>query len=205
MIEAVEDELGPVDVLINSAGAAKRTPVDELTPSAWREAFDASSFPRPCHRSDGQADGCARRRGHRQPHWRRRQGRLADASGPRRGQRGADAGDRRARRGLCRQGRSGGRGQSRSDRNQPGGRRARGRCAACRDPIEEARQRGVDRIPIGRMASAREIADTVAFLASTKASYVTGVTLSVDGGRPGRSVRERARQAGPRDAASRAG
>jgi NAD(P)-dependent dehydrogenase (short-subunit alcohol dehydrogenase family) len=48
--------------------------------------------------------------------------------------------------------------------------------------VEEARQRSVKRIPIGRMASPHEIADVVVFLASTKASYVTGVTLSVDGG-----------------------
>jgi NAD(P)-dependent dehydrogenase (short-subunit alcohol dehydrogenase family) len=47
--------------------------------------------------------------------------------------------------------------------------------------VEEARQRTVARIPIGRPASPREIADTVLFLASPKASYVTGVTLSVDG------------------------
>ena len=44
MIDAVEDRLGPVDVLVNSAGAAKRTPVDELTPAIWREAFDAKFF-----------------------------------------------------------------------------------------------------------------------------------------------------------------
>jgi NAD(P)-dependent dehydrogenase (short-subunit alcohol dehydrogenase family) len=44
MIDAVEDRLGPVDVLVNSAGAAKRTPADELTPAVWREAFDAKFF-----------------------------------------------------------------------------------------------------------------------------------------------------------------
>ena len=48
--------------------------------------------------------------------------------------------------------------------------------------VEEARERSVARIPIGRMASPREIADAVLFLASPRAGYVTGVTLSVDGG-----------------------
>jgi 3-oxoacyl-[acyl-carrier protein] reductase len=33
-----------------------------------------------------------------------------------------------------------------------------------------------------RMASAEEIAAAVAFLASERASYITGVTLQVDGG-----------------------
>ena len=48
--------------------------------------------------------------------------------------------------------------------------------------IDEARERSVARIPIGRMASPREIADAVLFLASQRAGFVTGVTLSVDGG-----------------------
>ena len=48
--------------------------------------------------------------------------------------------------------------------------------------IDEARERSVARIPIGRMASPREIADAVLFLASPRAGFVTGVTLSVDGG-----------------------
>jgi NAD(P)-dependent dehydrogenase (short-subunit alcohol dehydrogenase family) len=43
MISAVEDRLGPVDVLVNCAGAARRTPPHSLTPEVWREAFDAKS------------------------------------------------------------------------------------------------------------------------------------------------------------------
>jgi NAD(P)-dependent dehydrogenase (short-subunit alcohol dehydrogenase family) len=43
------------------------------------------------------------------------------------------------------------------------------------------------RSPMGRMASADEIAATIAFLASDDASYTTGVALSADGGRSGSS------------------
>ncbi len=43
-IETVEERLGPIDILVNSAGAAKRTPPEELTPAIWREAFDAKFF-----------------------------------------------------------------------------------------------------------------------------------------------------------------
>ena len=38
------------------------------------------------------------------------------------------------------------------------------------------------KIPVGRLGSAEEVADVVEFLASPKASYVTGTTLFVDGG-----------------------
>src|SRR5207249_1837819 len=43
-IETVERQLGPIDVLVTSAGAAKRTPPDELTPLAWHAAMDAKYF-----------------------------------------------------------------------------------------------------------------------------------------------------------------
>jgi NAD(P)-dependent dehydrogenase (short-subunit alcohol dehydrogenase family) len=44
MVERVEKEFGPIDVLVNSAGAAKRTDADELTPAAWRAGMDAKYF-----------------------------------------------------------------------------------------------------------------------------------------------------------------
>jgi NAD(P)-dependent dehydrogenase (short-subunit alcohol dehydrogenase family) len=47
--------------------------------------------------------------------------------------------------------------------------------------VAEARRRAVARIPMGRPAGPHEIAEVVAFLASARASYVTGATLSPDG------------------------
>jgi glucose 1-dehydrogenase len=49
----------------------------------------------------------------------------------------------------------------------------------------EALKRVLSRTPLGRVGSAREIGDVVAFLCSEKASYITGETIYVDGGRLG--------------------
>jgi NAD(P)-dependent dehydrogenase (short-subunit alcohol dehydrogenase family) len=183
VIEQVEHRLGPVDVLVNSAGAARRTPPEDLTPKAWRDAFDAKFFSyvnvidpivkrmaargagvivsvigaggkvaSPTHLPGGSANAALM---------------LATAG----------LGAAYAAKGV------------RVVAVSPGltetGRVAEGLAAEARlanITPEEARRRSVARIPIGRPASPAEIADAVLFLASKKASYITGVTVTMDGG-----------------------
>jgi 3-oxoacyl-[acyl-carrier protein] reductase len=47
---------------------------------------------------------------------------------------------------------------------------------------EEARQRRVERIPLGRFGEPEDVAKAALFLASDDARYVTGHPLAVDGG-----------------------
>jgi 3-oxoacyl-[acyl-carrier protein] reductase len=48
--------------------------------------------------------------------------------------------------------------------------------------LEEIAGEPQDDIPVGRLGTAEELGDVVAFLCSERASYVNGVTLLVDGG-----------------------
>lgn len=47
---------------------------------------------------------------------------------------------------------------------------------------DEIRDHAVRQIPVGRFGKAEEVAETVAFLASEKAGYLTGQVICVDGG-----------------------
>jgi len=48
--------------------------------------------------------------------------------------------------------------------------------------VDKAREAMVAQIPLGRAGTDRDIAETVVFLASDKASYITGQVIHVSGG-----------------------
>lgn len=48
--------------------------------------------------------------------------------------------------------------------------------------VDEARRRWLAQVPLGRAAAPEEIADVIVFLASERASFVTGTVVHVDGG-----------------------
>jgi NAD(P)-dependent dehydrogenase (short-subunit alcohol dehydrogenase family) len=183
MIETVEDQFGPIDVLVNSAGAARRTPPPDLTPAAWRAAFDAKFFSyinvidplikRMAGRGRGvvvNVIGVG--------------GKLASPTHLAGGS--ANAALMLATAGLgATYAQSGVRVVGVSPGVTETERVAEGLAAEARlagIDLEEARRRSVAKIPLGRPAAPSEIAEVVVFLASGKASYVTGATLSMDGG-----------------------
>jgi len=183
MIDTVEERLGPIDVLVNSAGAAKRTPPDDLTPAVWREAFDAKFFSY-INVIDPMVKRMAKRGGGVIVSVIGAGGKVAAATHLAGGAANAALMLATARLGAT-YARKGVRVVGVSPGLTETGRVAEGLAAEARladIAVDEARRRSVERIPIGRMALPREIADAVLFLASAKASYITGVTLSMEGG-----------------------
>ena len=49
-------------------------------------------------------------------------------------------------------------------------------------PVEEINREMAAEVPLGRYGTAEEAADLIVFLASERASYITGTTIQVDGG-----------------------
>lgn len=182
-IDELEAALGPIDVLVNSAGAAKRTPPGELTPAHWRAAMDAKYFSyvnaidvvikRMAARGTGVIVNVV--------------GNGGKVASPIHLPGGAaNAALMLATAGLAQAYAPSG---VRVVGVNPGltdtGRVAEGMAAdaaAKGIPVEEARRVGIERIPLGRMAMPEEIAAAVVFLASAKASYITGVNITMDGG-----------------------
>ena len=182
VVDKVEADVGPIDILVNSAGAAARTPADELTPAVWRAAMDAKYFyyinvidpviKRMGARGSGAVINIIGNGGKVASPYH-----LAGGS--------ANAALMLASVGLANA--YAGKGVRVVGLN-PGltetDRVAEGLKAAAKisgSSEEEALADALKRIPIGRMADPADIANVVAFLSSAKAGYVTGVVISMDG------------------------
>jgi NAD(P)-dependent dehydrogenase (short-subunit alcohol dehydrogenase family) len=181
-VECVESDLGAIDVLVNSAGAARRTPPDELTPEAWRAAMDAKYFT-----YINVIDPVVKRMAGRG------RGVIVNIVGS--GGKvampihlpggAANAALMLATVGLAQVYAAKG---VRVLAINPGltnttrvdeGLRAEARLSGI-SPAEALR-RTVDRIPLGRLAEPEEIASVAVFAGSARASYLTGVVIGMDG------------------------
>jgi NAD(P)-dependent dehydrogenase (short-subunit alcohol dehydrogenase family) len=173
---------GPVDVLVNSAGAAERTVPDELNADAWRAAMDAKFFTY-VH----MMDLVIKKMGQRA------HGAIVNVVGA--GGKVASpfhlpGGAANAALMLISAGLAAAYGPKgvRVNAVNPGAtftdRLKTGLEAAAKlsqISIEEALQRTTQSVPLGRLAEPAEIANAVLFLASPCASYVTGVVMTMDG------------------------
>lgn len=173
---------GAVDVLVNSAGAAQRTPHDALTPAAWRAAMDAKFFTY-IHMMDVVVKTMGARG----------TGSIVNvigAGGKHASNIHLPGGAANAALMLASSGLAtayaprGVRvnavnpGQTQTERLQ-GGLAAMAKADGISQA--EALARAVQSVPLGRLAQPEEIANAVLFLASSKASYITGVVVAMDG------------------------
>jgi len=189
-VARVEAELGPVDILVNSAGAAKRTEPEELDPARWRAALDAKFFPyihaehavltrmraRAASGKGGHAGNIVNivGTGGKQP----TSTHLAGGS--------ANAALMLSTVGLAAHyARYGIRinainpGFTLTDRIDQAITLESARLSITK---EEALAQGQARVPLGRYARPEEIAEVALFLASDRASYVVGAIIPLDGG-----------------------
>lgn len=178
----VEQNVGPVYVLVNSAGAAKRYPPAELTPQAWRDAMDAKYFPY-INAMDAALKYMVQRSSGTIVNIIGAGGRVASPIHLPGGS--ANAALMLASAGLAN---AWGHKGIRVNAINPASTltsRVRGALDAesqltgkSPDELLQAMQQ---RIPLGRLAKPEEVADAALFLASARASYITGALITMDG------------------------
>lgn len=182
-VRELESALGSIDVLVNSAGAAKRYAPAELTAQAWRDAMDAKFFTY-IHAMDAVLPGMVERERGAIVNIIGMGGRVASPVHLPGGS--ANSALMLASAGLAN---AWGHKGIRINAINPGATltdRVQGRLdvesASTGKSVEELRHAMEHALPLGRMASPEEVADATLFLASARASYVTGAQLAMDGG-----------------------
>lgn len=183
MVAEVEAALGPIDVLVNSAGAARRYAPADLDAAAWHAAMDAKFFSY-IHPIDVVVKQMAARG----------RGAIVNIIGS--GGKSANpvhlpGGSANAALMLATVGLAAAYGPKgvRVNGINPGatltGRVQEGLAVeAAMTGLSEAdlRARGEAKIPLGRFGTPEEVARVALFLASDQASYVTGAIVPMDGG-----------------------
>ncbi len=183
MVEHVESQSGPIDVLVNSAGAARRYAPADLDARAWHDAMDAKFFS-----TMHPIDSVIRRM------LPRKRGVIVNIIGM--GGKVASpvhipGGAANAALMLATTGLAAAFGPSgiRVNGINPGatltgrvqeGLKAEAKLTGLAE--EELLERNQARIPLRRFAQPEEIARVAVFLASTSAEYVTGAMVAMDGG-----------------------
>ncbi len=182
MVDAAVAAGGPIDLLVNSAGAARRTPYLELQPADWHAAMQAKFFTY-IHVIDPVVKQMGERRSGVIVNIIGMGGKVAAPTHIAGG--AANAALMLATAGLAAAWAPHG---VRVNAVNPAltltDRMAEGLAADARlrgISEEEALQRAKARAPLGRLATPEDIANAVAFLASPRAGYVSGAILSMDG------------------------
>ena len=184
MVAAVERELGPVDVLVNSAGAAVRHTMDEYDEAAWHQGMDAKYFPY-VNSMDAVRGGMIERGRGAIVNLIGMGGKVASPTHLAGG--AANAALMLVTTGMAHAlGRKGIRlntinpGSTFTDRVKQS---LRVEAKVQGTSEDEVLKRNQARIPLGRYGRPDEVAAVTLFLASEQASYVTGAIISMDGGR----------------------
>ena len=182
MVERVEKEFGPLDVLVNSAGAAKRTDADDLTPAAWRAGMDAKYFSY-IHVIDPVIKRMGKRGHGAVINIIGSGGKVASPTHLAGG--AANAALLLATAGLAYAYASKGvrvvgvsPGVTKTERVAEG---LKAEAKRANVSVEQAEKQMVARLPMGRPAEPEEIADIVVFAASERGRYLTGANISTDG------------------------
>ena len=181
-VDAAEGAHGAIDILVNSAGAARRTPFEELDPRAWHDAMQAKFFTY-VHVMDRVLPRMGARGAGAVVNVIGMGGKVATTTHLPGG--AANAALMLATAGLAAAwGPRGVRINAVNPTLTLTDRLAEGFAVDARmrkATPEEVQRQAEKKLPLGRLAKPEEIAAAVLFLASPRASYVSGAILSMDG------------------------